>query len=161
MWAGSKNQRLPYHSNARHVNNAAGHDSLVDPPHDRHGGDLQLLLPGLMFLYFGTKIEACDGGVDLGLAALRAALSEALRAALSEDALSEASIFSVVFSSERVPSSLESFCRPARYKLTHRTPPKLSAICLGHNGWRLSMKAYTQEQQLLLLLVGMTPASPF
>ncbi len=84
---------------ARHANNAAGHDSLVEPRHDWHDDDLQLLLPGLIFLCFGTQIvlASFDGGVDLGLT---------LSAALSET-----SIFSVVFSSERVPSSLESFWR--------------------------------------------------
>jgi hypothetical protein len=44
-------------------------------------------------------LEPSGGGVDHG-SALSAALSEA-------------SIFSVVFSSERVPSSLESFWRPS------------------------------------------------
>ena len=89
----------PIPLNARHANNAAGHDFLVEPRHDRHGDTLQLLLPGLIFSCFGTQIvlEPFDGGVHLGLA-LSAALSEA-------------SIFSVVFSSERVPSSLESFWR--------------------------------------------------
>jgi hypothetical protein len=78
----------PIPLNARHANNAAGHDSLVEPRHDRHGDALQLLLPGLIFLCFGTQIvlASFDGGVDLGLA-LSAALSEA-------------SIFSVVFSSQ-------------------------------------------------------------
>jgi hypothetical protein len=91
----------PVPLNARHANNAAGHDSLVEPHHDRHGDALELLLPGLIFLCFGTQIvlEPSGGGVDHG-SALSAALSEA-------------SIFSVVFSSERVPSSLESFWRPS------------------------------------------------
>jgi len=88
-------------THARHANNAAaGHDFLVEPRHDRHGDALQLLLPGLIYLCFGTQIVLepfDDGGVDLGLA-LSAALSEA-------------SIFSVVFSSARLPSSLESFWR--------------------------------------------------
>ena len=88
---------IPLH--ARHASNAAGHDSLVEPRHDRNGDALRLLLPGLIFLCFGTQIglEPFDGGADLGLA-LSAALSEA-------------SIFSVVFSSERVSSSLESVWR--------------------------------------------------
>ena len=57
----------PIPLNARHANNAAGHDSLVEPRHDRHGGALQLLPPGLIFLCFGTQIvlASFDGGVDL------------------------------------------------------------------------------------------------
>jgi len=91
----------PVPLNVRHANYAAGHDSLVEPHHDRHGDALELLLPGLIFLCFGTQIvlEPSGGGVDHG-SALSAALSEA-------------SIFSVVFSSERVPSSVESFWRPS------------------------------------------------
>jgi hypothetical protein len=44
-------------THARHANNAAaGHDLLVEPRHHRHGDALQLLLPGLIFLCFGTQI---------------------------------------------------------------------------------------------------------
>ena len=45
----------PIPLNARHANNA-GHDLLVEPRHDRHGDALQLLLPALIFLCFGTQI---------------------------------------------------------------------------------------------------------
>jgi hypothetical protein len=88
----------PIPLNARHANNATGHNSLVEPRHDRHGDALQLLLPGLIFLCFGNQIVLTpfNGGVDLGLA-LSAALSEA-------------SIFSD-FSSEGVSGSLESVWR--------------------------------------------------
>ena len=65
----------PIPLNARHANNAAGNDFLVEPRHDRHGDALQRLLPGLIFLCFDTQIglEPFDGGMDLGLA-LSAAL---------------------------------------------------------------------------------------
>ena len=66
----------PIPLNARPSNNAAGHDFLVEPRHDRHGDALQLLLPALIYLCFGTQIVLepfDDGGVDLGLA-LSAAL---------------------------------------------------------------------------------------
>jgi hypothetical protein len=87
--------------NARYANNSAGHNSLVEPRHDKNGDALQLLLPALIFLCFGTQI-VLEPFYMVVLILACVALSAAL---------SEASIFSVAFSSERVSSSLEIFWR--------------------------------------------------